>query len=281
MLDAPADASVQLTLTAPPSAPFAWAASEWSLDVRNQSSHRLPFGALILGSSCDGVQVWFEVGAEGQSPVRLRSNSYLGNTCGAVDKVLEPHAVGQVTATLHGSMKSMPVARSGGRGGPGRFFRPVFEQPGTYFVTAVLLWGKTEFRSNSVTVQVKAPPEAWMPALEGLQDLAAAGLCVDVQGLGAENETKDLEQIAEYTARADGTVYGVQLSLGLASAYADILHYPEGAELLLREGGNASLERVRELRGPRPPVEFGMDRTWSALGDKVEELAREIAKRGR
>jgi hypothetical protein len=38
---------------------------------------------------------------------------------------------------------------------------------------------------------------------------------------------------------------------------------------------------VRNLREPLPPVEFGMDRTRFALGDKGEKLARELAEHGR
>jgi hypothetical protein len=275
---APADAGVRVELAGPQTAPFVWAASEWVVKVQNQSDGGLPFGERVLGGSgYGGVRVQFEVARAGEIIMRLSPNGNMGVACGAKRyDLLEPHAESQLGVVLHGRME-LDLAKYYNDEAPDRFFQPVFDQPGTYVVTAVLLWGRKETRSNPVTVVVKAPPEHGLSALTGLKLLARAGICIDIQGMYVENPWRDLERIAEFAAQADGTVYGVQQSIGLASAYARILGGNVASADLVRVGVVVSPDRVKALRGQRPPVEFDIDRTWSKLGHKVDKLTRELA----
>ena len=84
-------------------------------------------------------------------------------------------------------------------------YRPVFDQPSSYVVTAILRWGKSEFRSNPVTLEVLAPPEAWTPALAELKALAASGICPDVQAMLRENTISELPIARMASARSNAS----------------------------------------------------------------------------
>jgi hypothetical protein len=274
---APPDANARVTLSAPTGSPYVWAASEWNVEVQNLSTRPLAFGPEILRDPQANVKLWFDVELEGQPPSRVDPDSYRTESHGGeAVGVLEAGAVGNLTATLHGENAWQRVETTDSGALEEWLFRPVFDQPGSYVVTAVLRWRKSEFRSNPVTLEVLAPPEAWTPALAGLKALAASGICPDVQAMLRENSMSELELLAAYAEHNTGTVYGAQTSLGLAVAYEAILRSDILVRCLSLAGGHVSLERVKQLHGPRPPTNFCMDQTWVALRDKIEKLSPSV-----
>lgn len=195
-------------------------ASEWNAEVQNLSTHPLALRPAILRGAVTNVKLWFDVGLEGQPASRVDPDSYMTESCGGGEAVgvLEAGAVGNLTATLHGEIAPQLVETTDSGAHYEWLFRPVFDQPGSYVVTAVLRWGKSEFRSNAVTLQVLAPPEAWTPALAELKALAASGICPDVQAMLRENTMSELELLDAYAEHNTGTVCGAQTSLCLAVA---------------------------------------------------------------
>ena len=153
-------------------------------------------------------------------------------------------------------------------------FVPAFETPGSYSVTAALRWGGITVRSNAVPIEVAAAPAGTERALMGLQELARAGICIDVQGMYYNQPWAVLERISDLVEQEKHTLYGAQLQIGLADALLSIVRARSDGNTAGPPpiGVDATLPRVKALLAQEPPLDYGLERTFVRLR---AELAKE------
>lgn len=275
---------VRIELSGPLTKTYVWAASEWTLKFENRGADGLPIGPYLLGQSgfpFGGAHVAFEVAKNGETARIVTSNSYLGQP----PHVRKADLLGtgnsaELPVVLHGDMEQDMDAQ---REKVSLRFEPVFDTPGSYTVTAVLLWNASAIRSNPAKIEVADAPSGSKAALEGLKELAKAGICIDVQGMHTTWPPADIERIAEFVEREKYTLYGAQQQVGLAQALFSTVQ--------ARSASNASqpvpaevtttLERVKSLLAHEPPSDIGLERTFKYLRASIAAEDRRATERSK
>lgn len=271
---------VGLQLEGPRVDTYVGAATEWRLVVENRSTDKLPLSRYTLGpGGRDGVRIDFEIARSEKPTLRLPPDFTLHGPCQFVSsnapvEGVDSRSQATLDVALHCRLdydwSTDPENQL-----PRVLFPPVFGEPGSYVVTAVLSWGDEEGRSNPVTVVIVPPPASWTDSLRRFNALGNESLCLDVNGVGRVNGMNRLAPVEQFAVSNRESVYGAQVGLGLAEAYLGWLPKDDvDTKTYATLGLTISLDRVQELRGDRArAVELGLERTW----DRVDRLARRIA----
>jgi hypothetical protein len=270
---------VRIELSGPRQPTCVWGASEWMLRFENHTVDPLPCSDHVLEpAGHGGAAVTFEISRAGQALRTFASKYSRSTNCArpARGELVEPGGTRELPAVLHGEMRRDLAAY--GRGERFETFHPAFDSPGSYSVTAELRWNGRRIRSNPVALEVAAAPPGAERARTGLEELAASGVCVDVQGMGQDLST--LEPIAAFVEREGHTLYGAQLQLGLTRALLGIVQsqavdFSERLEPLATDRC-ATLKRVKSLLPTILPAHFGLDRSLERLRADIEAEGRRV-----
>lgn len=298
-------AGVNMELAGPVDSPYPYLASEWRLEVHNNSASEIPFSEEALGRNGQGggfvmVQVRRvpeAATADPDVPVPLdpgsavtgagdRWRSFAGNPYipqfahgGGVPGL----GVGESSAVLlvvQGQMRSRPAkAASGDK--KGLKFDPVFGEPGEFEVRAVLIRGDSIVRSNVVRVLVVAPPVSAEGASTELEELISKGLCIGVDGHLENLLQSDRDHIDSFIRTHPGTRYGEQLAIGAAKRLMSLGAMWASNSSNVRSLGKAAsaYAEARVLLASVGAGDAGLKRTMASLRARNARATADIAVR--
>lgn len=266
-----------------PRSTHVWAASEWTLRLENQRSEPIVFTEDVLDpAGSGGTHVFFEIAKGERVSCPFSSRSFdLSSNCGGGGPGVSPGASAELPVVLHGEMKR-DLAAMGREDAVTVNFVPTFATAGTYSVTA-LLWAQGgRMRSNTVRIEIADPPAGSRRAIEGLEALAKAGICIDVQGMFHNNPWAELERVAEFVEREADNLYGAQAQIGLAEALFALVQTKDrfgAVPMPSLDNMDVSIERVNSLLARLPPIDIGLDRSLASLRERVASHERWMRER--